>query len=95
MAGGIDEVKLVTTAIFRVVVQRDALRLDGDSSLTLDVERVENLVSHLALRETPTELDKPVGKRRLAVVNVGDDREISNMAEVGHRIGVADKVGEG
>ena len=90
MSGCIDKVQLIATAIFGIEIQCDALRLDGDATLTLDIQIIEYLLRHLALGQTPAVLNEPIGKRGLAVVDVGDDREVSNMAKVGHRIGVAE-----
>ena len=51
MAGGVDEVQLVALAVGGAVMQGDALGLDGDAALALDVEAVEHLGRHLALAE--------------------------------------------
>jgi hypothetical protein len=57
---------------------------DGDASLTLQVHGVKNLVGHLALGKRPGELEQAVGQRRLAMIDVGDDREVPNEASLGH-----------
>src|SRR3712207_7171064 len=50
--------------------------LDGDSALLLDWHAVEHLAaSHLALGEAAGALDQPVGKRRLAVVDMRRSEE--------------------
>ena len=56
--------------------------LDGDAALALEVHGVEDLGLHLARLERTGELEKTVGQRRLAVVDVGDDREITNESLV-------------
>ena len=43
------------------------------------VHRIEHLVLHLARLEAAAELDEPVGERRFAVIDMGDDREITNI----------------
>ena len=73
VAGGIDEVELVGLAVFRGVIQRDAVGLDGDPALAFQIHRVQYLGGHLPLGEPPTDLDEAVGKRRLAVVDMGNN----------------------
>src|SRR5262249_23699427 len=55
------------------------LHLDRDATLTLELHRVEDLVAHFALLDSVGHLQKPVGKRRLAVVNVGNNAEVPNL----------------
>jgi hypothetical protein len=74
----VDHVELVHLAVARLVAQRDALCLDRDATLTLEVHRVEHLRLHLTVFETAAKLDEPVGQRRLAMIDVRDDREIAN-----------------
>ena len=58
------------------------LRLDRDPALFLDVHIVEHLARHLARGEPAGGLDQPVGKRRLAMVDMRDDREITDFVKV-------------
>ena len=89
MAGRVDEVEDVVVAVARAVVEPHGLRLDGDAALALDVHRIEHLAAHLALAETAGDLDQPVGERRLAVVDMGDDREVADIGLRGRRHGGA------
>src|SRR5690606_14385302 len=79
VAGGVDEVEVVGLAVARGVRQRHRLRLDGDAALALDRVVVEHLLFHLARGQAAAELDDAVGQGRLAVVDVGDDREVANV----------------
>ena len=79
MARRVDQVELVVLPIAGLVNQRSRLRLDRDAAFTLDVHRVEHLRLHLAIAEAATTLDESVGQGRLAVVDVGNDREISDV----------------
>ena len=54
------------------------LRLDRDPPLALELHRVEELLAHLPLRDGAGQLEDAVGERRLAVVDVRDDREVAN-----------------
>ena len=54
------------------------MRLDGDAALALQVHGVEHLLHHFALRQRAGDLQQAVGQRRLAVVDVRNDREIAD-----------------
>ena len=58
-----------------------------DAALPLNVHGVENLLLHLAVLEAAAQLDQPVGKGRLAVVDMRDDREIADVVEVDGLVG--------
>ena len=75
VAGRVHQVQLIA-----VPVEADGLRLDGDAALLLDLHVVEDLaVGHLAVGQPAGALDQPVGERRLAVVDMGDDREVADL----------------
>ncbi|MCY1422034.1 hypothetical protein D9M71_377030 [compost metagenome] len=84
VAGGVNEVQLVVDTVFGFVIQRNAVRLDGDPALALEVHGVQDLGFHFALGEAATHLDEAIGQRRLAMVNVGDDGEIADMTQITH-----------
>ena len=81
MAGGVDQVENIGLAIVGDVMQAHGLRLDGDAALLLDIHIIENLFRHLACGEATGGLDQPVSQRRLAVVDMGHDREIADMRQ--------------
>ncbi len=81
VSGRIDQVQHIIFAVLRLVGKTDGLRLDGDAALALDVHRVEDLILHLARVQPAGQLDEAVGQRRLAVVDMGDDRKIANMVK--------------
>ena len=83
MTGRVDEVEDVGLAVARGVVEAHRLRLDGDAALALDVHRVQHLLlaGHLARIHGAGELDQPIRQRRLAVVDMCDDREIADVVE--------------
>ena len=56
------------------------MRLDGDPALALEVHRVEHLGLHLARLQRAGELEEAIGERRLAVIDVRDDREVADEA---------------
>ncbi len=78
VARRVDQVELVFVAVLGCVVQADALGLDGDAALALEVHRVQHLRAHLALAERAGQLEQAVGQRGLAVVNMRDDAKIAD-----------------
>ena len=87
MAGGVDEIELVGHAVARGVVQGHALGLDGDAPLALYIHGIQDLLVHLAVRETAALLDEAIGERRLAVVDMRDDAEVAYVLEFAHSTG--------
>ena len=81
VAGGVDEVQLVGLALVAVFHPHRA-GLDRDPALPLELHVVEHLLLELPLLHRAGELEEPVGQRALAVVDVGDDREVANTCEV-------------
>jgi len=84
MARCVDEVELVHLAVLRLIAQGYALRLDRNPTLALEIHRVQYLLSHFTIGKPATVLNKPVRKRRLAVVYVCNDRKITNSVHVGY-----------
>ena len=77
MPGRVDQVQVVSLAVCRRVGHAHGLRLDRDPALPLEVHRVEHL-RHVGARvDGARELEDSVGERRLAVIDVGDDREVA------------------
>ena len=84
VSGGIDEVQLVGLSVPRLIVQRDAVGLDGDTTLTLEVHRIQYLSGHFALGQATAHLDETIRQSRLAVIDMGNDGEIADMTQVTH-----------
>ena len=85
VAGGINKVQLVRLTILGLVVERHALRFDGNAALPLKIHRIEHLIRHFSLRQTTAMLDEAIRQGRLAVIDVRNDRKVSNMTEFSHR----------
>src|SRR3546814_17242929 len=66
------------------VAEPHGLRLDGDAALALQLHRVEHLLLHLAVADAAAELDHAVGQGGLALVDVSDDRGVTDVGQVGH-----------
>ena len=84
MAGRVDQVQLIRLTIAGFVKHPHRLRLDRDPALALELHRVEHLGAHRSRVDGVGQLEDAVGQRRLAVVDVGDDREVADVSLVGH-----------
>ena len=73
VARRVDQVQLVA-----LPGDAHGLRLDRDPALALELHRVEHLRAHVAAGDGVGQLEDAVGQRRLAVVDVGDDREVAD-----------------
>jgi hypothetical protein len=78
----VDEVQLVGVPVARLVQHADRLRLDRDAALALELHRVQDLRAHGARIHRAGHLEDAVGQRRLAVVDVRDDREVADAVLV-------------
>ena len=83
VSGGVDQVEGVRAPIGGGVLHPHSVELDRDPALPLQLVGVEHLVAHLAAVERPGGFEQPVGQRRLAVVDVGDDAEVAD--EIGRQ----------
>ena len=79
VARGVDEVQDVVLAVLGLVVEAHRVLLDRDPALPLQVHGVQELLGHLPLGEGARPLQQAVGERGLAVVDVGDDREVADV----------------
>jgi hypothetical protein len=77
VAGRVDQVERVAQAVGGDVLEADGARLDGDALLALEVHRVEHLAGHLPRLDRVSQLEQAVGERGLAVIDMGNDREVA------------------
>ena len=77
MAGRVDEVEAVDQAVSGRVLHPDCARLDRDPLLALEVHGVEDLAGHLSRVDGVGLLEQAVRQRRLAVIDMSDDREVA------------------
>jgi len=85
MPGRVDEVQIVDLPVPGLVAQGRGLGLDRDPALALEVHRVEHLLFHFAFGKTTAIVDQAVGQRGLAMIDVGDDRKISDLLQSRYR----------
>src|SRR5471030_2194967 len=76
---GFDEIQVVDLTVEGFVAQCRGLRLDGNAAFALEIHGVEHLRIHLAVGQAAAQLDDAIGERRLTVVDVRNDREVTNM----------------
>lgn len=79
MAGGVDEVEVVALAVAGDISERRRLCLDGDAALALEIHRVEDLLPDFPVGQAATTQDQAIGQGGFAMVDMGDDREITDM----------------
>ena len=81
VARRVDEVQHVGAPVARLVVHAHGDGLYRYAALALEVEHVEQLRLHVALVYRARRFEQTVCERRLAVVDVGDDAEISEILQ--------------
>src|SRR5579871_4675855 len=96
MARRVHQIEDVILAVPGAIIQPNGLRLDGDAALALDIHRIEHLLlaRHFAIRESTRHLDQTIDQRRLAMVDMGDDREVADVGNGGGRHGRRDSIQE-
>ena len=79
VAGRVHQVEDIGLAVFARYSSRTVCALMVmPRSRSMSIE-FEHLLDHVALGDRPGLLDEPVGERRLAVVDMGDDREVADV----------------
>ena len=73
----IDEIEGIGFAVGGLVIERDRLGLDGNTTLAFEIHRIEHLFGHLTFGQPAACLDETIRQRRLAVVDMGDDGKIA------------------
>ena len=61
------------------IIQTDTLRLDSNPTLLLDVHSVHHLLGKFTIRYRTTLLDNTVSECAFTVIDMGDDREITDI----------------
>ena len=79
MPGGVDEIEFIVLAVVGMIGHGDGVRLDGDAALPFEIHAVEQLILHVPQSDRARFFEDAVGERGLAVVDMGDDAEISGV----------------
>src|ERR1019366_9755440 len=77
VTGRVDEIQLISRAVVRGVHHAHRMGFDGDAAFALKVHGIEHLRLHLSRRQRARMLQQTIGESALAVVYVGNDREIA------------------
>ena len=86
MSWRVDQIEVVDLTVECFVFERSGLRLDGYPTLFFDIHRVKYLRTHFSVLQTSTTLDQSVCERGLAVINVRNDRKISDVIHQRERL---------
>ena len=62
-----------------MIVQAHGFGLDRDAALPFEIHRVQNLSRHFALGQRACQLEQAVGERRLAMIDMSDDGEVTDV----------------
>ena len=84
MTRSVDEIDEPGFAVVIVPGEADRLSLDGDAAFPLEIHGIEDLATHFALVEAAADLDQTISQSRLSMIDVGDDRDISDVVERHH-----------
>ena len=79
MARSVHQVQLIGLAILGFIGQADRLRLDRNAPFALNIHGIEHLFLELARRHAATYLYQPISQSRFAVINMGNNREVTNV----------------
>src|SRR5574344_1251937 len=85
MAGGVDKVELIGFTVTGLVVERNAVGLDGDTAFAFKIHGVQHPRSHFALAQAAANLDQAIGQGGFAMVDMGNDGKITDMTQITHR----------
>jgi len=77
----IDQVHFVRLAVMRGILHAHCGRLYRHAALALEIHRVEHLLLHVAVADSPGQLEQTISQRALAMIDMGDDREITDFRD--------------
>ena len=80
MSGRIDEIELISLAVFGVIVQRYTMCLDSNPALSLDIETIQDLMFHLTIAQPAAQMNKAVSQGRFAMIDMGDNGKVTDVA---------------
>ena len=81
MSRSVDEVEKILLSLV-CVLHLDGVALDCDAFFLFEVHVVKNLVLHVSCRQGLGELKKTVGQGALAVIDMCDDAEVSDVFHI-------------
>ena len=79
MARSINQVKDILFSVLCMIDQTNSLRLNGNTSLSLNIHVIKDLGLHLTAGKRSGKFDHTVCQSGLAVINMRDNTKITNM----------------
>ena len=86
MAGCINKIELIGFTVISLVIQGDAVRLDGDAAFPFQIHGIQHLLQHFSLGQAAAYLDKSVSQGGFAMIDMRDDREVANIFHIMTRV---------
>src|SRR5258708_11564013 len=77
-----DQIQNILLTIFGLIIEPYGVGLDRDAALAFEVYVVEQLGLHIGFGDRTGYLQQPVSESRFAVIDVGNDGEISNQVQI-------------
>ena len=81
MARCVNQINLIFLTVM-LVNHADCASFDGNAFLTFKFHRIQQLLAHFTLRDRIRDLDQAVCQRALAVVNMRNNRKVTDMVLV-------------
>ena len=78
MARGINKIKNIIGSLMNIL-HLDCMTLNGDSPLSFQIHIIQNLCLSLSFGDGFSGLQQPVGQSAFAVVDMGNDTEITDI----------------
>ena len=79
VSGSVNKVDLISIAIIGFVIHAHRMGLDGNTAFAFQIHTVKKLILHFALRHRIGILQQAVGKGGFTVVDVRNDRKVTDM----------------
>ena len=85
MAGGVDQIQRISLAVIGSVVQGSSGCLNSDAAFLLQLHGVQHLLGANTLINGVALFQQTVRQGGLAVIDMGDDRKITDFGKVSHK----------
>ena len=82
MAWSVDQVEEVGFSVFSLIIQTDRMGFDGNPAFPFQVHRIKQLSLHISFSNQAGSLKETIGKRSLAMIDMGDDTEVASELRV-------------
>ena len=73
MSRRINKIELICLTIASGKGERNTLRLNGNTTLSLNVHAIQHLSGHLSVGQATAELNKPISNSGFPMINMGNN----------------------